>query len=75
MISPGGFLQSPSPNFHKCFMNCHRKKEESFYRSIMGERGQGKDGINDLLENRRRVTTGVPEGPVIFLNLLVIENE
>lgn len=32
----------------------------------MGEGGQEKDRINDLLENRRRVTTGVPEGLVIF---------
>lgn len=31
----------------------------------MGERGQGRDRISDLLENRR-VTTGVPEGPVMI---------
>lgn len=50
MISPGGFLQSHHQkfvNFHKCFINCHSKEEESFYRSIMGEIGQGKDRTSD----------------------------
>lgn len=40
------------------------KEEESFYRSIMGERDWEKDRINDVLENRR-----VPEDPVIIFFL------